>query len=134
MPDSPVPDSRRPRTVTVAFWCWLVASVLAAAFGMLIGTFTTALFFQVAGLILVVAGLAQGYLAGRARKGSKRFASAAVGLAMASVAYLAVLLVVAGIAPFGVVIVAVIMVLFITGSAMNQQASAQRWYDTQERP
>jgi len=134
MPDSPVPDTRRPRTVTAAFWCWLAAAVLAAAFGMLIGTFTTALLFQVAGLILVVVGLAQGYLAGRARRGSKRFASAAVGLAMASVVYLGVLLVLAGIAPVGVLIVAVIMVLFITGSAMNQQSTAQQWYDAQERP
>ncbi|MCV7421228.1 hypothetical protein H7K45_11815 [Mycobacterium yunnanensis] len=129
MSDSP-PDATRPRTVTAAFWCWLVAAILAAAFGMLIGTFTTALVFQVAGLILVVAGLAQGYLAGRARRGSRRFANAAVGLSMASVAYLGVLIVVAGIAPFGVLIVAVIMVLFITGSAMNQRSTSQQWYES----
>jgi len=135
MPDSPVSDTtRRPRTVTAAFWCWIVAAVFAAAFGMLISTFTTAVVFQVAGLILVVVGLAQGFLAGRARKGSKRFASAAVGLAMAAVAYLGVLLVFAGIAPVGVLIVAVIMVLFITGSAMNQRPTAQQWYDGQDRP
>jgi hypothetical protein len=135
MPDSPVPDtSRRPSTVTAAFWCWIVAAVFAAAFGMLISTFTTAVVFQVAGLILVVVGLAQGFLAGRARKGSKRFGSAAVGLAMAAVAYLGVFLVFAGIAPVGVLIVAVIMVLFITGSAMNQRPTAQQWYDAQDRP
>lgn len=135
MPDSPVPDAtRRPLTVIAGFWCWIAAAVLAAAFGMLISTFTTAVVFQVAGLILVVVGLAQGYLAGRARKGSKRFASAAVGLAMAAVAYLGVLLVVAGVAPVGVLIVAVIMVLLITGSAMNQRPTAQQWYRAQDRP
>ncbi len=42
-------------------------------------------------------GLAQGYLAGRARKGMKRFASAGVGLAMASVAFLAALLLLVGV-------------------------------------
>ena len=138
MSDSPglgaaVPDSSRPRTVTAAFWCWLAAAVLAAAFGMMIATFTTALIFQLAELVLVVAGVAQGFLAGRARRGSKRFGNAAVGLALASVAYLGVLLIVAGIAPFGAVIVAVIMVLFITGSALNQRDASQQWYDARER-
>jgi hypothetical protein len=130
MPDSPVSDSSRPRTVTAAFWCWLVAAVLIAAFGMLIASVASALFFQVAGLILIIVGLAQGYLAGRARRGSKRFASAGVGLAMASVAFLAVLLVFGGIAVFGVLIVAVIMVLLITGSALSQRATSQQWYDS----
>jgi FtsH-binding integral membrane protein len=129
MPDSPVPDTRRPRTVTAAVWCWLVAAVLMAAFGMLIASVTTAPFFQVAGLILVVVGLAQGYLAGRTRRGFKRFASAGVGLAMASVAFLGVLLVFGGIAVFGILIVAVIMVLLITGSALSQRATSQQWYD-----
>lgn len=131
MPDTSAPDSSRPRTVTAAFWCWLVAAIVTAALGMMIASFTTALFFQVAGLILIVVGLAQGYLAGRARKGSKRFASAAVGLAMASVAYLGVLLVFGGLALFGVLIVAVIMVLCITGSALSQRAASQQWYDGQ---
>jgi len=131
MSDSP-PDVSRPRTVTAAFWCWLVAAILAAAFGMLIGTVTTEVLFQVAGLILVVVGLAQGYLAGRARRGSKRLANAAVGLAMASVVYLGVLIIVAGIAPVGVLIVAVIMVLFITGAAMNQRNASQQWYESRD--
>ena len=58
----------------------------------------------------------------------------APGGAIAAVAYLGVLLVFAGIAPVGVFIVAVIMVLFITGSAMNQRPTAQQWYDAQDRP
>ena len=129
MPDSPAPDSSRPRTVTAAFWCWLVAAVMIVAFGMLIASVSTALFFQLAGLLLIVVGLAQGSLAGRARRGAKRFASAGVGLALASVAYLAVLLVFGGIAVFGALIVAVIMVLLITGSALSQRATSQHWYD-----
>ncbi|WP_284234950.1 hypothetical protein [Mycobacterium antarcticum] len=128
MPDSPAPASR-PRTVTAAFWCWLAAAILTAAFGMLIATFSTALFFQVAGIILILVGLGQGYLAGRARNGFKRYASAGVGLALATVAYYAVLLVLGGIAVFGVLIVAVIMILLITGSAMTQRAVSQQWFD-----
>ncbi|MDP9167284.1 MAG: hypothetical protein M3O32_14670 [Actinomycetota bacterium] len=131
MPDSPPPDSSRPRTVTAAFWCWLVSAVMVVAFGMLVATFTTALFFQVAGVILIVVGLAQGYLAGRARSGSKRFASAGVGLALASVAYLVVLLLLGGFAVLGVLVVAVIMGLLITGSAMTQRATSQQWFDGQ---
>ncbi len=130
MPDSPVPASR-PRTVTAAFWCWLVAAVLTAAFGMLIASVSAALFFQVAGVILILVGLAQGYLAGRARMGLKRFASAGVGLALASVAYFAVLLILGGVAVLGVLIVAVIMVLLITGSALSQRATSQQWFDSQ---
>lgn len=130
MPDSPVPASR-PSTVTAAFWCWLVAAILTAAFGMLIASFITALFFQVAGIILILVGLAQGYLAGRARSGLKRFASAGVGLALASVVYFAVLLMLGGVAVLGVLIVALIMILLITGSALNQRATSQQWFDAQ---
>ena len=131
MPTSPAPDVARPRSVSVAFWCWLAAATLTAAFGMLVATFTTSLFFQVAGVILIVVGLAQGYLAGRARSGSKRFASAGVGLALASVAYLVVLLLLGGFAVLGVLVVAVIMGLLITGSAMTQRATSQQWFDGQ---
>ncbi|MBJ7338642.1 hypothetical protein [Mycolicibacterium sp.] len=130
MPDSP-PTASRPRTVTAAVWCWLVAAVLTAAFGMLIASFSTALFFQVAGVILVIVGLAQGFLAGRTRIGLKRFASAGVGLALASVAYLAVLLILGGVAVLGVLIVALIMILLITGSALTQRAASQQWFDGQ---
>ncbi len=130
MPDSPVPVSR-PSTVTAAFWCWLVAAILTAAFGMLIASFITAFFFQVAGIILILVGLAQGYLAGRARSGLKRFASAGVGLALASVVYFAVLLMLGGVAVLGVLIVALIMILLITGSALNQRATSQQWFDAQ---
>jgi hypothetical protein len=131
MPDSPALESSRPRTVTTAFWCWVVAAVLTAAFGMLLATQITAgtpLFIQLAGVLLVVVGLAQGYLAGRARKGLKRFASAGAGLAMATVVLLAALLLF-GASVLGVAIVAVIMILLITGTASTLRPSSQRWYD-----
>ena len=64
----------------------------------------------------------------------KRFANAGVGLAMATVAYLAVLLVLGGVAVLGVLIVAVIMILLITGSVLMQRAASQQWFDGQAVP
>ena len=127
----PVPVSR-PRTIAVTFWCWVVSAILTAAFGMLLLSVSTALLFQVAGWILVVVGLAQAYLAGRAYRGQQRFANAGVGLAMASVAFLAVLLVVGAIAIFGVLLVALIMVLLITGSVMSQRPASREWFESQD--
>jgi len=92
---------------------------------------STPLFFRVAGGVLVVVGLAHGYLAGRARKGQLRFASAGVGLAMASVAFLAVLLLF-GSSILGIIFVAAIMVLMITGSVLIQRGSAQEWFEAAE--
>jgi hypothetical protein len=130
MSDSSAPVER-PRSVAAAFWCWVTAAVLTAAFGMLVASMSIAAFFRFAGVILVLVGLAQGYLAGRARKGQERFASAAVGLAMASVAVLAVLLILGVAAILGVVVVAVIMILLITGAVMSQRPTSQQWYATQ---
>ena len=92
---------------------------------------TTPLFFRLAGVLLVVVGLVQGYLAGRARKGQLRFASAGVGLAMSSVAFLAVLLLF-GSSILGIAFVAAIMILMITGSVLIQRGSAQEWFEAVE--
>jgi hypothetical protein len=130
---SPAP-SNRPRIVDAAFWCWLAAAVLTAALGLLMATQSsgsTPLFFRLAGGVLVVVGLAHGYLAGRARKGQLRFASAGVGLAMASVAFLAVLLLF-GSSILGIIFVAAIMALMITGSVLIQRGSAQEWFEAAE--
>ena len=130
---SPAP-SNRPRIVDAAFWCWLAAAVLTAALGLLMATQSSAstlLFFRLAGGVLVVVGLAHGYLAGRARKGQLRFASAGVGLAMASVAFLAVLLLF-GSSILGIIFVAAIMVLMITGSVLIQRGPAQEWFEAAE--
>jgi hypothetical protein len=135
MPTTPVPNSLgpvdRPGTVVAAFWCWVVAGVLTAAFGMLVATLSVAVFFRVAGVVLVLVGVAQGYLAGQARRGRQRLARAGVGLAMASVAVLALLLLMGTAAVLGVIVVAVIMTLLIVGSVMSQRATSQQWYEGQ---
>jgi hypothetical protein len=131
MSATPPAPSNRPRIVDAAFWCWLAAAVLTAALGLLMATQNAPLFFRLAGVLLVVVGVAQGYLAGRARKRQLRFASAGVGLAMSSVAFLAVLLLF-GSSLLGIAFVAAIMILMITGSVLIQRGSAQEWFEAVE--
>jgi hypothetical protein len=106
----------------------VAAAVLTAAQGLWLLSQPVPLFFLLTGGLLVVAGLAQGYLAGQARRGKKRFGSAAVGLALASVLIFILLILVGG---GGIVTLAVIMILLVTGSAMNQRDGSQQWYDSQ---
>ncbi|TPG31485.1 hypothetical protein EAH80_23670 [Mycobacterium hodleri] len=111
----------------------MIAAVLITAFGLLLATQRTPgtpLFVQLAGVLLVGVGLAQGFLAGWARKGKRRFANAGVGLAMASIVLLALLLLF-GASVLGIAIVGLIMILLITGSALIRRASTQRWFDSQ---
>jgi hypothetical protein len=124
-PSAPVD---RPRSVVVAFWCWVVAAGLTAAMGLFTATQSRLLFLQVAGAILVVVGLALAFLAGRARKGQKQFANAAVGLSLAGVVYFVLLLLTGG---GGVITFGVIMILLITGSFMSQRPTSQQWYESQ---
>jgi uncharacterized membrane protein len=117
----------RPQTVTAAFWCWVVAAVLTAALGLFVITLTHLLYVQVAAVILLLVGLAQGYLAGQMRKGLLRFAYAGVGLAMASVLYLAALTLIGGV---GVIPAAVIMILLIVGAVLVRREEALAWLES----
>jgi hypothetical protein len=121
----PVPPGR-PRIVDVAFWCWLAAAVFTAALGLFLASQNIPTFYRAAGVLLVVVGLAHGFLAGRARKHQSRFASAGVALAMAAVAFLAVLLLFGAV---GVATAIAIMALMITGSILMQRKSAQEWFE-----
>jgi hypothetical protein len=125
----PQEAASRPRTVTAAFWCWVVAAVLTAAFGLFMVSLSAApTFIRGAGGVLVVVGLGQAYLAGRARKGQLRFANAGVGLALASVVFCVLLLLTIG---DGVITYAVIMALLITGTVLIRRESAAAWFESQ---
>jgi hypothetical protein len=117
----------RPKSINAAFWCWVLAAVLTAALGMFVITLAHLLYVQVAAVILVLVGLAQGYLAGRTRNGRMRFAYAGVGLAMASVLYLAMLVLTGGV---GVIPSAVIMILLIAGAVLVRREEALTWLES----
>lgn len=118
----------RPPTVTAAFWCWVVAAILIAALGLITASENTMVFFRTAGVFLVIIGLVHGYLAGRARRGQQRFANAGVGLALASVVFLGGLIMF-GAGLVGVLMVAAIMALMITGSVLIRRESAAAWFE-----
>jgi uncharacterized membrane protein YjgN (DUF898 family) len=130
MSATPPTPTIRPRVVTFAFWCWVAADILTAALGLLLITSPAPTFIRAAGGLIIVVGLAHGFLAGRARRGDKRFAFAGVGLALAATAFLAVLLLF-GASLLAIIIVATIMALMITGSAMMQGKPAQAWFDSE---
>jgi hypothetical protein len=128
MSATPPNPSSRPRIVDTAFWCWVSGAVLTAALGMLTLSQGGHPFVYAAGGLMIAAGLGLGYLAGRARRGEGRFAGAAVGLAMASVAFLALLLLF-GAGAVIICIVAVTMALLIAGSVLVQRGVAQEWFE-----
>jgi uncharacterized membrane protein YjgN (DUF898 family) len=131
MSPTPVTPSSRPRAVNVAFWCWLAADVLTAAFGLLLITSPAPTFIRAVGGLIVVVGVAHGFLTGQTRSGKKRFAFAAVALAMTTVAFMAVLLLF-GASLVGILIVAVIMILMIAGSSLVRGKAAQAWLDDED--
>ena len=123
---SPAPPSR-PRPVNLAFWVWLVAAALTAALGLMQLTQNAPLFFRLIGVVLVVAGLAQGFLTGRARNGDPRFARAATALALATVVLNAIMLFMFGAGPLALIALAVIMALLIAGTFYITRPEATTW-------
>lgn len=127
MSASPPAPPSRPRVVNVAFWAWLAAATLTAALGLLQLSEPAPVFFRLIGAVLLVVGLAQGFLTGRARKGDPRFARAALALAMTTVVLNAVMLFVFGAGPLALVLIAVIMALLIAGTYSITRPESQAW-------
>jgi hypothetical protein len=136
----------RPRIVDVAFWCWVAAAILLILGGLLEITMVKfsdlrnaypasvpdsdirSLFanFRTVAIVSMVLGMAVGYLAGRTRRGDKRFRRATVALSVAGV----VLLLAARVLLGGVgllAVLAVIPLLVAVVSATRDSASA--WFD-----
>jgi hypothetical protein len=88
----------RPRVVTAAFWCWLVAAILLIVGGLLAASVAALpMVYRGGGVITALAGAGVAFLAGRSRNGDTRFRRAAVALALTIVVLVALL------AVFGVV-------------------------------
>jgi peptidoglycan/LPS O-acetylase OafA/YrhL len=72
----------RPRVVTAAFWCWVVASFLLILGGLIAASLNLPVAFRGAGIILAFAGGGLAFLTGRTRSGDTRFRRAAIALAL----------------------------------------------------
>jgi peptidoglycan/LPS O-acetylase OafA/YrhL len=84
------PLQSRPRVVTAAFWCWVVASFLLMLGGIISVSLNLPLVYRGAGVISLLAGGGMAFLAGRARTGDTRFRRAAVALSLSGIVLVAV--------------------------------------------
>jgi hypothetical protein len=85
----------RPRVVTAAFWCWVVASLLLIVGGLIAASVSALpMVYRGGGVITVLAGAGMAFLAGRARSGDTRFRRAAIALSLAIVVLVALLAVI----------------------------------------
>jgi hypothetical protein len=115
----------RPRVVTAAFWCWVVAAVLLIVGGLLAASYALPAVFRGAGVITALAGAGMAYLAGRSRHGDTRFHRAAVALS------LTIVVVVALVAVFGVVHILTLLAVMplIAGTVLMTRPAAASWAD-----
>jgi hypothetical protein len=121
---------QRPRVVTAAFWCWVVASVLLVAGGLLLAFSADALpaLIRGTGVLFALSGFGLGYLAGQARLGHARFRRAAVAFAVAVVVLLALFALISR-GPIWLLA----MITSMVGAVLMLRASAQEWFE-QEHP
>jgi hypothetical protein len=113
----------RPRAVTAAFWCWVVASVLLIVGGLIAASVALPAIYRGSGVITAVAGAGMAYLAGRSRNGDTRFRRAAVVLSLTIVVLVAVT------AVFGVVHVLTLLAVLplIAGTVLITRPAASSW-------
>lgn len=136
----------RPRIVEVAFWSWLVAAVSLIVGGLLAVTTGFATIrdrvaasvtddqihsflnlYRGTGAIAIVAGMAVGYLAGRTRRGDKRFHRASVALSLALVVLLVACALLLG---FILPLTPLAVLALIVAAVLATRGSASAWFDT----
>jgi hypothetical protein len=119
----------RPRVVTAGFWCWVGASVLLVAFGLLLAVSPDSLptLFRGMGALFAAAGLGLGFLAGRTRLGDERFRRAALALALAIVVVLALFALYSR-GPVWLLL----MILTMVGAVLMMRPPAVEWFAQEE--
>jgi peptidoglycan/LPS O-acetylase OafA/YrhL len=110
----------RPRVVTAAFWCWVVASILLIVGGLIAASVALPGIYRGAGAITALAGAGMAFLAGRSRSGDTRYRRAAVALSLAIVVLVALF------AVFGVVHVLTLLAVIplIAGTVLITRPAA----------
>jgi hypothetical protein len=96
----------RPRVVTAAFWCWLVAGVMLMLGGLIAVSVNLPTPYRAAGGVTVLAGAGIAFLAGRTRAGDARYRRAALALALTVVVLVGV------VAALGVVHILTLLSIF----------------------
>jgi hypothetical protein len=110
----------RPRAVTAAFWCWVVAAILLIIGGLIAASVGLPPVYRGAGVLTAIGGAGMAFLAGRTRNGDPRFRRAAVALSLAIVVLVALF------AVFGVVhmLTLVAVIPLIAGTVLIRRPSA----------
>ena len=120
---------QRPRVVTAAFWCWVAASVVLVAGGLLLAFSRDELpaLVRGAGTLFALSGFGLGYLSGQARLGHARFRRAAVALAVAVVVLLALFALISR-GPIWLLA----MIMSMVGAVLMLRPSAQEWFEQEQ--
>jgi hypothetical protein len=116
---------QRPRVVTAAFWCWVAASVLLVAGGLIVAAASLPPLSRGGGVITALAGAGMAFVAGRSRTGDSRFRRAGVALALAIIVLMPLVVM------FGVVHVLTLLaiLLLIAGTVLITRPSASSTAD-----
>jgi hypothetical protein len=116
---------QRPRAVTAAFWCWVVASVLLILGGLIVASASLPPLSRGGGVITGLAGAGMAFLAGRSRAGDTRFRRAAVALSLAIVVLMPLVVM------FGVVHVLTLLgvLLLIAGTVLITRPVVASWFE-----
>jgi hypothetical protein len=116
---------QRPRAVTAAFWCWVLASVLLILGGLVVASASLPPLSRGGGVITGLAGAGMAFLAGRSRTGDTRFRRAAVAFSLAIVVLMPLVVM------FGVVHVFTLLgvLLLIAGTVLITRPVVASWFE-----
>ena len=119
----------RPRVVTAAVWCWLVACILLIVGGLLAASYALPPVLRGAGVITALAGAGLAFLAGRSRSGDARFRRAALTLALTIVVLVALC------AVFGLVHVLTLLAVIplIAGTVLMARPAVSAWAEQESQ-
>ena len=120
---------QRPRAVTAAFWCWMVASVLLILGGSIVAFAGVPAVSRGGGVITGLAGAGIAFLAGRSRTGDIRFRRAAVALSLAIVVLMPLVVM------FGIVHVLTLLgvLLLIAGTVLITRPVVAPWFEKEKQ-
>jgi hypothetical protein len=120
---------QRPRVVTAAFWCWVAASVLLVAGGLIVAAASVPPLSRGGGVITALAGAGMAFVAGRSRTGDSRFRRAGVALALAIIVMMPLVVM------FGVVHVLTLLavLLLVAGTVLITRPSASSTADQRDQ-